>query len=64
MFYKTCEEKKMKKIALLFLTAAVLFGMTSCEELPKKKEHKKTDRNYRDRYRGREDRTSHQEKRW
>ncbi|NGX49358.1 MAG: hypothetical protein K940chlam5_00956 [Candidatus Anoxychlamydiales bacterium] len=54
----------MKKIALLFLTAAVLFGLNSCEEPPKKKEYKKTDRHYRDRYRGREDRNNHQEKRW
>ncbi|NGX34651.1 MAG: hypothetical protein K1060chlam1_01004 [Candidatus Anoxychlamydiales bacterium] len=53
----------MKKIALLFLTAAVLLGISSCEEPPKKKEYKKTDRHYRDSYRGREDR-NHQEKRW
>lgn len=62
-FIKHVRRKEMKKIALLFLTAAVLLGISSCEEPPKKKEYKKTDRHYRDSYRGREDR-NHQEKRW
>ncbi len=55
----------MKKIAMLCLTAIVFIGISSCEEPPKKKdqEHKKIERQYKDRYKGREDR-SHQKKRW
>jgi len=53
----------MKKIILSFLIAAAFLGVSSCEEPPKKKETKKTDRHYRDNFRYREDR-NHQEKRW